>query len=99
MQALTWMLISLLGGMSAVQTSPLCPTLLAPPFYSASVAPLSEPPALTVDSRDSTFMFTLRKGRLKPQVEVLLREHFAVQHVVWNAPEGLVWPADYQLHI
>ena len=60
------------------------------PSGSVSTEP-SPMPSLTPAS------FDLRVGRLKPQVETLLRDHFAIQHIVWNAPEGLVWPSDFTL--
>lgn len=83
-----------------------CPALQAPPFHTARVSPSLgkaasrlplEQTASLVEPRSNRVSFALRVGRLKPQVEALLQEHFAVQHVVWNAPEGLLWPADYQL--
>lgn len=82
-----------------------CPELLAPPFHIA----LSAPPQPSTEGPGTATMtmapvlepalhaFELRAGRLKPQLESLLRQHFAIQHVVWNAPEGLLWPADYSL--
>lgn len=60
------------------------------PSIMSSDTPTQVPLATTVS-------FELRVGRLKPQVETLLREHFAVQHMVWNAPEGLLWPSDFKL--
>lgn len=59
--------------------------------------PQHSPVTVSPASPHAAVSFDLRVGRLKPQVEMLLREHFAIQHIVWNAPEGLLWPSDYQL--
>ena len=87
-----------------------CPTLQAPPFAITSAQPRAsrtqravadDSVSLTAENRTQTpvhsVFFDLRVGRLKPQVETLLRDHFAIQHMVWNAPEGLVWPSDFKL--
>lgn len=41
--------------------------------------------------------FSMRRGRLRPQLEALLRRHLGVDHVVWLAAEGHEWPADYNI--
>lgn len=42
-------------------------------------------------------VFAMRPGRLRPQLETLLRRHLGVDHVVWMAAEEHEWPAHYEL--
>ena len=42
--------------------------------------------------------FEMRPGRLRPQLERVLRQHMGVQHVLWQAAEEHDWPTSYTLH-
>ncbi|MGX5914547.1 hypothetical protein ACR0ST_07450 [Aliidiomarina sp. Khilg15.8] len=50
-----------------------------------------------LQSSVQTLTFSMRRGRLRPQLEELLRRHLDVDHVVWLAAAGHEWPADYDL--
>lgn len=41
--------------------------------------------------------FKLHKGRLRPQLETILRQHMGVQHIIWLAADAHDWPSDYKL--
>lgn len=42
-------------------------------------------------------VFAMQPGRLRPQLEALLRRHLGVEHVVWMAAQEHEWPAHYEL--
>lgn len=48
-------------------------------------------------SSQGAMQFQMRRGRLRPQLEALLRQHMDIDHVVWLAAEQHQWPADYAL--
>lgn len=68
-----------------------CPPLIFPTNYnqSAQASVPIEPP--------TSVSFTLQRGLLRPQLELLLRDHLAIQQVVWQAPTDIHWPSHYQL--
>lgn len=79
-----------------------------PPLYPPQFAPTAKfeyaaktTPGLQADSQptlQSGVRFEMRPGRLKPQLERVLREHLGVQHIVWQAAEEHEWPSAYELH-
>lgn len=42
-------------------------------------------------------VFAMQPGRLRPQLESLLRRHLGIEHVVWLVAEEHEWPAYFDL--
>lgn len=84
------------------QSLPECPPLFSPPFTTAAFVSAadttSEPQPQAQPNMQSGVRFEMRPGRLKPQLERVLREHLGVQHIVWQAAEEHAWPSAYELH-
>lgn len=102
MHAWIWMIsLPLVAGPEwpgpALSIAPHCLELRPPMGYSSTGLLARPRPEETELLVSAPLQFNLTAGRLKPQLERLLREHFSIQHVVWQAPEGLKWTSDYQL--
>lgn len=84
--------------------SPVCPPFYSPQLNSPQLSYVANAthatPALTTSQAQSTsgVHFDMRPGRLRPQLERVLRQHMGVQHVLWQASDEHDWPTSYALH-
>ena len=93
--------------------SPVCPPFYSPQLNSPQLnsPQLNSPqlsyvgnathatPALTTNlAQNGGVHFDMRPGRLRPQLERVLRQHMGVQHVLWQASDEHDWPTSYALH-
>lgn len=84
--------------------SPVCPPLYSPlinpPPVSDVAKAMQVKPSPTSDvAKSSTSVhFKMRPGRLRPQLERVLRQHMGVQHVLWQVADEHDWPTSYALH-
>lgn len=77
-----------------------CPPLIPPPFVDSSLAGTGaeREPGLRIGSASPTVVrYQMSAGRLKPQLERILRQHMGVQHIVWRVAEEHQWPSNYLL--
>lgn len=65
-----------------------CPPLNLPNQPTTSEAPVGGAPWV---------QFQLQPGLLRPQLEQLLRRHWAVDNIVWYAADGHYWPTNFTL--
>lgn len=94
--------------------SPVCPPFYPPQLNPPQLNSPHQPPSqvhyladiengqptqlLSLSGSTAGVRFDMRPGRLRPQLERVLRQHMGVQHVLWEAADEHDWPTTYSLH-